>query len=415
VGGVSWYEARAYARFVGKELPTVYEWNAAAVPEAGRWVVPLGRYYSTGPVRGGTRGVGPRGVYDLTGNVREWTVNATTPGNRYILGGGWNDPSYQYSEIFAQPELNRSATNGIRLVRRLGQGRDIARASAPVPGLVRDYSKARPVDDATFRGYLALYEYDRTPLSARVESRDTTNADWIRERVSFEAIPGARTPAIVFLPKHAKPPYQTALVWPASNAFIIRSSNDLPMIFVDFLVRSGRAVIFPVFDQTFERGNGRDADMPDSTIAHRQMVLNWAKEMRRSIDYLASRTDIDTTRLAFLGTSWGGRLGGVMVAVEPRFRTAILYIAGLGMAPTRPEEDPVNFLPRIHVPVLMLNGRYDSGFPYELSQKPFFNLLGSPPGTKKQIVFEGGHFLPRTEMVAASLRWLDEQFGVPNR
>ena len=53
VGGVSWYEARAYARFARKELPTVFEWNAAAIPEAARWVVPQGRYDASGPVRGG--------------------------------------------------------------------------------------------------------------------------------------------------------------------------------------------------------------------------------------------------------------------------------------------------------------------------------------------------------------------------
>ena len=72
------------------------EWNAAAIPDAGRWVVPHGRYETTGPVRGGDpRSVGPRGVYDLAGNVREWTANAREPGTRVILGGGWTDPAHE--------------------------------------------------------------------------------------------------------------------------------------------------------------------------------------------------------------------------------------------------------------------------------------------------------------------------------
>ena len=104
-----------------------------------------------------------------------------------------------------------------------------------------------------------------------------------------------------------------------------------------------------------------------------------------------------------------------MVAIEPRFRTAILNVAGLSMAQMRPEEDPVNFLPRIHIPVLMLSGRYDSVFPFELSQKPFLKLLGSSPGAKKQIMFEGGHFLPRTMWVAESLTWLDQTLGPVSR
>jgi hypothetical protein len=59
----------------------------------------------------------------------------------------------------------------------------------------------------------------------------------------------------------------------------------------------------------------------------------------------------------------------------------------------------------------MLSGRYDSVFPYESSQLPFFRLLGSPPDQKKHVLFEGGHFLPRPMWVAESTKWLDEQFG----
>ena len=416
VGGVSWYEARAYARWAGKELPTVYEWNAAAIPEAARWVVPSGRYDSNAPVRGGDpRGLSPRGVYDMAGNVREWTVNAREPGSRYILGGGWTDPVYLFGEIYSQPEFDRSAINGIRLVKRLGAGKDLQAASAPMPGLTRDYNAVRPVDDATFRGFLALYDYDHTPLNAKVEARDTTPADWIREDVSFDAPSGGRMPAVLFLPKRVKAPYQTIVLWPASDAFVLTDSRALSLWFVDYLVRGGRAVLYPIYEHTYGRGSAMSGDVPNSSIAHRDQMLRWAKEMRRSIDYAVSRPDIDSARLAYVGTSWGGRLGGVMMAIEPRFKVGILNVAGLKMIDVRPEEETVNFLPRIRIPVLMLSGKYDSVFPYELSQKPFYRLLGSPPADKKQVVFEGGHFLPRTELVAESLTWLDKYLGPVRR
>jgi dienelactone hydrolase/plasmid stabilization system protein ParE len=417
VGGVSWYEARAYARFAGKALPTMIEWNAAAIPEAARWVVPQGRYESASPVHGGAeRGVSPRGVYDLAGNVREWTVNARESGSRYILGGGWTDPPYLFSQIYTQPEFDRSPINGIRLVRRIGEGKDLARASAPIPGLTRDYSAERPVDDATFRGFLSLYDYDPTPLNAQVVARDTTAADWVREDIEFD-VPGSSTRmwAVLFLPKRVKAPYQTVVLWPASDAFILRDRRHLSMTFVDYIVRSGRALLYPIYEHTYGRGTTIKGDVQTGTIEHRDQMLRWSKEMRRSIDYIATRSDIDTTRLAYVGTSWGGRLGGVMVAIEPRFRTAILNVAGLSMGRMRPEEDPVNFLPRIRIPVLMLSGRFDSVFPVELSQKPFLRLLGSPAGTKKQIMFDGGHFLPRTIWVAESLTWLDQYLGPVSR
>jgi dienelactone hydrolase len=176
-------------------------------------------------------------------------------------------------------------------------------------------------------------------------------------------------------------------------------------------VRGGRAVLDPIYEHTYNRGTMEGDDEPDSSIAHRDRMIRWAREMRRSIDYASTRPEIDTTRFAFAGTSWGGRNAGVLLALEPRFRAAVLNVPGLSMSPMRPEEDPVNFLPRVRIPVLMLSGKYDSGFPLELSQKPFFRLLGSPPAMKKHVLHEGGHFLPRPLMVREALAWLDQYLG----
>jgi eukaryotic-like serine/threonine-protein kinase len=356
--------------------------------------------------------VSPRGVYDLAGNVREWTLNAREPGSRYILGGGWSDPTYLFSELYTQPELDRSAINGIRLIKRLGAGRDLARAEAPIPNTTTDRSKVKPVDDATFKGYLALYDYDHTPLNTKVESRDSTEADWIREEVNVDSPGGSgRLPVVMFIPKHAKPPYQAAVIWPASDALIMPDTKELPVWILDFIVRSGRAVIYPVHEGTL----GRKTIGGPGVIEARDRMVRRAKDMRRAMDYALSRGDIDSTRLAYVGASWGGRIGGLAIGVEPRFRAAVLYVAGLGADPNRPEVDPVNFLPRIHVPVLMLSGKYDSVFPYEVSQKPFFELLGTPVADKKRIVYEGGHFLPRPQMVSETLAWLDHYLGAVTR
>ena len=221
--------------------------------------------------------------------------------------------------------------------------------------------------------------------------------------------------AVLFLPKHARAPFQTVVLWPASDAFVPPNTQRLSMAFVDYIVRSGRALIYPIYEHTYGRGGSINVDSPDGTIAHRDQTLRWAREMRRSMDYASTRPEIDTTRFAYVGTSWGGRMAGVMLAIEPRFRAAVLNVPGLSMAPLRPEEDAVNFLPRVTIPVLMLSGKYDSVFPYELSQKPFFRLLGTPPAMKKQVVFEGGHFLPRPQMVQHALSWLDQYLGAVAR
>ena len=413
VSGVSWYEAAAYAKFVGKNLPTVYEWSTAAVPSAAGWIMPASNFESRGLVHGGTRAtMSPWGVYDMGGNVREWCDNEDGEGKRYILGGGWSDPSYMFTDSYAQQPLDRSPINGIRLIRRLTNTPNLVEALKPVSRELRDYSREKPVPDAAFAGIRELFAYDRTPLNARVDTQDSTPAEWTRQKVSFDAAYGGeRVIGALYLPKAHRPPFQTVVIFPSSGAFSLQSIDDVSEGTVDYYVRSGHAVFLPVFAGTYERKVPGLIEGPDATVAYRDHVLMWAKDLRRSVDYLSTRVDIDTSRIAFAGISWGGAMGGLMMAVEPRFRAGILYVAGLHMERPRPEVDVLNFLPRVHTPVIMLNARYDHFFPPEASQKPYFRLLGTPPTDKKFVLHESGHFVLRSEMIGESLSWLDRYLG----
>ena len=412
VAGVSWYEAMAYAKFAGKRLPTLYHWSRAASVSSAAFVVPGSNFGGQGARRASSAGMSAWGVNDLGGNVREWCLNADAEGKRYVLGGGWNDATYMFTDAYAQPPLDRSVTNGIRLARYADEP-TLARASAPIVRIYRDLNAARPVPDPIYRTYLEHFEYDRTPLDVRVESRDTTSGIFVRERVSFAAAYGReRVLANVWLPKRGAPPYQAVVLFPGSNALFDRVSNDFyASTVLDFVVKSGRALVLPIYEGTYERGGSVPDDAPIETIAYRDHVVHWGKDLRRTLDYLGTRGDVDTTRLGYIGISWGGRMGGVMLAVEPRFRAAVLYVAGLRMDPQRPEVDPVNHLPRVRVPVLMLNGKHDHFFPTETAQKPFFNLLGTAAADKKYLLYEGGHFVPRDQFIAESLRWYDKYLG----
>ena len=137
----------------------------------------------------------------------------------------------------------------------------------------------------------------------------------------------------------------------------------------------------------------------------------WAKDLSRSIDYLETRDDIDTERLAYYGLSWGGAMGAIMPAVEERIRCNVLYVAGLLFQRALPEADQINYVTRVTQPTLMLNGEYDFFFPVETSQKPMFDLLGTPPEDKEYKVYPGAHSVPRTERVKETLAWLDRYLG----
>ena len=412
VGGLSWYEAAAFARYSGKSLPTVYHWARVANIGFARYIVPLSNLEGNGPIPVGTpRGISIAGVSDLAGNVREWCANDAGQGQRFILGGGWSDARYAFVDAYAQPPMNRAAINGVRLALYNPADSGVALASRPIPRAFTDYSRVTPVPDAVYAGFRPLFDYDPSPLDARVEARDSTPEDWIREKVSFNTAYGERMSAWIYLPRNANPPYQTVIFFPGSGVIGAApyTANAPPPI--SYVLPAGRAAVYPIYKATHERSDSLRSDIPDQSIFWRDHVVMWVKDFRRTLDYLGTRSDLDPAKFAYFGFSWGGYMGGIIPAVEPRVATSVLYVAGLTMERGRPEVDPVNYLPRIKSPVLMLNGKYDFFFPLETSQRHFFDYLGTPAADKRWIVYEGGHDVPRTELIKESLAWLDKYLG----
>jgi len=108
VVGVSFADAQKYSRWVGKQLPTEEQWEKASRGVDGRpfpWgdepATPeracFGRDAaegSTDPVTAHPQGPSPYGVYEMAGNVWEWTLTSETDTEtvNVIKGGCFNDP-----------------------------------------------------------------------------------------------------------------------------------------------------------------------------------------------------------------------------------------------------------------------------------------------------------------------------------
>lgn len=427
VSGVGWYEAEAYADFISKNIPSMYHWEVAAGFYESDFMyfpsqlIPLSNFDGKQPARAGSyNGVTSFGALDMAGNVREWCWNDAMMG-KAICGGAWNDIDYMYGQS-QQPPFDRSPRNGFRCVVYLDENEIPDAVFAPLKSaLIRDYYKEKPVSDDVFQAYLGQFQYDKANLSPVIDSIDESSANWIKEKISFDAAYGnERMTAYLFRPKNALLPYQTVIVFPGTNVIDQKNSESLDSSWFDFFIKDGRAVMYPIYKGTFERNNGLTDDIITPTestqYAYVDYVVKWVKDFKRSVDYLESRPDIDINKLAYYGVSWGGDMGNIILAVESRIKVGILDRGGLfwdGVC--RPEVDEINYVSRVKTPVLMLNGRYDAVFPYETTVKPMFDLLGTPEKDKSLKLYDTDHFIPNNELIKESLGWLDKYFGPVKR
>ncbi len=130
VVGVSWYEARAYASWLGAQtglsfrLPTEVEWEAAARGIRGR-VYTYGDAFD--PTKGNTQqtrmkrptpvgvfveGDTPEGVSDMAGNVEEWTISLWGIEDDQVEHGYPYDPADGREDLEASADMQRVVRGG---------------------------------------------------------------------------------------------------------------------------------------------------------------------------------------------------------------------------------------------------------------------------------------------------------------
>ena len=411
VHGVSWYEAAAFCAFEGKSLPTVHHWRAAALQPIFATILTTSNFSSQGPARVGAHGgLGPFGTYDTAGNVREWCLNASGD-KRNILGGAWNDPKYLSYLPDSRSPFDRSSGNGFRCAKyEQAVPPDLATpmAYSPPVGRIPD----APANDTVFQAYKSIHTYERGPLNAKTEAVDDSSPSWRMEKVSFSAGYGnERVTAYLFLPKNAEAPLQAVVTFPGTYAFDIPSSARLETQWFDFITRSGRAVVHPIYKGTYERSIGGNwAAYNAQPAVFRDLALQWFKDLGRSLDYLETRPEIDREKLAYHGISIGAVQGPRLMALEPRLKAGLLFWGGLGWGPS--VTNSINYAQRSAAPTLMVNGRADLIFPFDSSQVPLFRLLGASGSDKRHLVLEdAGHVAFNQEVMRQSLAWLDKYLG----
>jgi dienelactone hydrolase len=326
---------------------------------------------------------------------------------RYQLGGGFNTATSDYFEPGSLPPLYRGANSGFRCVRNVSPlAKEIL---AERRQTIQDFSKAKPAADAEFRIYKTLYIYDHSPLNAKLEAVRQDSAEWRKEKVVIDAAYGKeRLPIYLFLPARVRAPYQVVIYCPTARAVDIPSSENLAdMHLIDFVIQSGRAVAYPVYKGTYERTATPSA--PD-TVAGRDTLIQASKDLGRSIDYLESRADIDSKRIAYMGTSMGAAIGVIFAGVEERLKTVIFLDGGFVYEKPLPGADQADFAARIKAPTLLISGKYDWIL---LGKDALLRLIGTPSAEKKLVYFDTPHDVSeqRADLIREVVAWLDRYLG----
>lgn len=239
----------------------------------------------------------------------------------------------------------------------------------------------------TWEQLRAPYDYDASePLDAKADEPADRGTVWVQD-VHFTGLDGQRVPLTIWRPKQCgtadKPPvilFLHGLGGERSHAGMIAANLVAP------LGIAVCAIDAPLHgERKIEGQNLFSTDLAQTAGSFRQGVV----DNRRALDYLATRGDLDMTRVCLEGTSMGAIMGTLVAAVDERIRAAFLVVGGGNLrelfmqsqhsAARRLREaltsvpdaagalevfDPAGFAGHISPrPVWMLNGRDDKIIP----------------------------------------------------
>lgn len=273
--------------------------------------------------------------------------------------------------------------------------------------------------------YEQVFAYDRDlPLQAEVKEQQRGNG-YILYRVNFNSVRDKRVPAWWCLPTGGTAPYACVILMHGYGG----DKNGLQLLAPVFAQKGISTLAIDAEYHGERKQSGSDIFSP-YLYRNRDALVQTVIDLRRAIDFLQSRREIDAKRIGYIGLSMGGILGGVLAGVDERIQAPILVVAGgdwgslfansqhpmaiqlrqrypevfaspQGVNQTLGPVDPVHWVARIAPrPLLMINGNGDTIVPRECTER-LFRAAREP----KEIVWlDGGHF-PQPDGV---LRKIDE-------
>jgi dienelactone hydrolase len=266
---------------------------------------------------------------------------------------------------------------------------------------------------------LATFGYDRSqPIS--FESRSEGVRDSIEtQAISYASPRGGRATGVLFVPQ-GQGPFAGIILQHGMPS----RARDMTRMAMEFARRG--AVVIAIDAPWARTGNVIHWDARDSANQVQLIV-----DLQRAVDLLLARDDVDSARIAYVGVSYGGAMGGLFAGVERRLSGYVLRVGDGGLIahftgaedPPVPQElsdsawqrwraamdpiEPFHYIGRANAPVYFQNGEQDRLVPP--SDARVYQAAG--PANRKVSWYPAGHGLDQQANIDM-YAWLSERIGL---
>lgn len=262
------------------------------------------------------------------------------------------------------------------------------------------------------------YAYDRDlPLMDSVRLLKDTS-DFSLSSLTYRSVHGQKVTGLLSIPKTGEKPLPTVILL---HGLGDRKTVDYIEAGNQFLLDAGYAVLRLDICNHGERFE-YDYDF-DLTGAYRywtrDLVAQTVFDLRRAVDFIQTREELDPGRIGFFGISLGGIIGCIFSSADERVGVPVIVLAGGNLNLMFGKQalsgdtkdflsiiDPINFVAGISPrPLLMINAEHDVVVP-PVTSKLLFKAAGKP----KKIIWHpsGHHDLPVDMAYAEGIGWLDK-------
>ncbi len=236
--------------------------------------------------------------------------------------------------------------------------------------------------------------------------------------VTFKSVHNKTVTGLLSIPKHAEKPMPVIILM---HGLGDRVAVDYIEAGHNFFVESGYAVLrINIANHGDRLENEYNFSLTDGyRYWSRDIISQTVFDLRRSIDFLTTRKEIDLDRIGYYGISLGGIIGTVFCGVDERVKVPVVALAGgnlnlmFGLDALSDDTmdfmsiiDPVNFVEKIHPRAfLMINAENDDVVPPTTS-RILFQKAKQP---KKIIWYQSKHRdLPIDKAYSDGIRWFQE-------